>query len=410
MAIAAQAQRSALLIAADAVSIEAEDPVVVDQAPPEIKEWGRWRMPKLSWLPEGEIALTFQVGRDHYCDQGVEAPLFRSRDQGRTWLRGAWPHPRFRGFPAISQVHDGEYWCFPSTTGIEFDRARMPAPLATWGESGWIFAIHRLDGCPAEVQQWFRDLVALRWSPRTRRWSEEPLGWDHRGQLIFAYDDKPQKIPGLWGQKAYAEGPVVRLGRELLHADYWTLYEGEEGQLPQSWESWLLASSDNGRSWTRRSRLRPSIAGRMDCEPVIERSLDDAIVAVQRVESGQPMALSRSQDGGRTWSAAEHLIGYGVFPRLAQLENGVLVLAYGRAPGTWMSCSLDGGISWTKPHPLLAEDDALSRELGPSDGYTSLLALGSDSVLVTYGDRHHANARGERCKSILTRRVRVTPR
>jgi hypothetical protein len=406
----AQQQRDAKLIPADAVRVELDQPVVVDRAPPEIKEWGRWRMPKLSWLPDGELGLTFQLGRDHYCDQGDAAPLFRSRDQGRTWQRSEWPSPRFAGHPVISRLNDGDYWCFPSVTGIEFDPARIPPPIVTWNDSGCVFPIYRLADFPEEVQRWYRDLVALRWSPKTGRWSEEPVRWDHAGQLVFTYDDQPQKIPGVWGQKVYFETPVVRLGDELVHVDYWTLWEPTPGRSPQGWDSWLMVSRDNGRSWMRRSRLTAPTGGRMDCEPVVERTLDDGLVGVIRTEPGQPMQLVRSRDRGHTWTAAENLIGYGVFPWLQQLDNGVLVLAYGRAPGTWMSFSLDGGVSWTQPHALLEEDEKTLREHGSSDGYTSIVALDRDSVLVTYGDRNLVDPGGVRRKSILTRRVRVTPR
>jgi hypothetical protein len=139
-------------------------------------------------------------------------------------------------------------------------------------------------------------------------------------------------------------------------------------------------------------------------------TLDDGLVGVMRVERGHPMLLVRSRDRGHTWTQPENLLGYGVFPWLQQLENGVLVLTYGRAPGTWMTFSLDGGVSWTKPHALLDEDQQTLRELGSSDGYTSMVALDRDSFLVSYGDRHLKDERGERRKSILTRRVRVTPR
>jgi hypothetical protein len=402
--------REAKLIPADAVRVEAEAPVVVDRAPPEVKEWGRWRMPKLSWMPEGDLALTFQLGRDHYCDQGLPAPLFRSSDQGRTWRRAEWPSPRFAGHPVISRVHDGDYWCLPSGTGIELDPARIPKPFVTWNEGGCAFPIYRLGEFPAEVRDWFRDLVALRWSPATKRWSEEQVRWDHRDQCTFTYDDKPQKIPGVWSQKVYFETPAVRLGNELVHVDYWSLWEPTPGQAPQGWDSWLMVSSDNGRSWTRRSRLSAPTGGRMDCEPILERTLDDGLVGVMRVEPGHPMLLVRSRDRGHTWTQPENLLGYGVFPWLQQLENGVLVLTYGRAPGTWMTFSLDGGVSWTKPHALLDEDAQTLKEHGSSDGYTSMVALDRDSFLVSYGDRNLKDDRGERRKSILTRRIRVTPR
>jgi hypothetical protein len=404
--------RPANIIAADAVRVAMEPPVLVDQAPPELTEWGRWRLPYVSRLPDGDLALTFQIGRDHYCDQGLELPMFRSRDQGRTWRRDAWPHPGFRGFPVLSPVHEGEQWCFSSVRGIEYDRERMPKPVADWSGCALPFPMYRLADFPEDVQRWYRDLRALRWSPATKRWSEELLDYDHRGQLVFAYDDTAQQIPGLWGQKTYFQAPVVRLGSELLHADYWTQYLGEDGRVPLAFECSLMVSQDNGRSWRRRGTLAIAGRGQALVEPMITATPSGDLVGVIRVDGvpNHPMALVHSRDQGRTWSEMLALHGYGVFPQLLQLENGVLVLAYGRAPGTRLSFSLDGGRSWTAPTMLLEESEELTNRWRCSCGYTSLTALDSDRFLVAYGDRNRRNAQGQPAKAILTRRIAVTPR
>ena len=86
-------------------------------------------------LPGGELCVTFQVGRDHYCDQGILSPMFVSRDKGRTWQRSAWPHPGITGInPVISPVLDGEYFCIPAVTGIELDVKRLPKPIGSFGK------------------------------------------------------------------------------------------------------------------------------------------------------------------------------------------------------------------------------------------------------------------------------------
>jgi hypothetical protein len=407
----AASARAATIIPADAVRVRLDEPVLVDQAPPSLQIWGSYRIPKLSRLPDGDLCLSFQLGRDHYADQGDEAPFFRSSDHGRTWQRAQWPHPRFRGTgPVISRVHDGEYWCFPSTKGIEFQPEKLPPRLSTKIDA-WAFSKYRLSDCSEDVVRWYHDLVALRWTPATKQWREEPVGWDHRGQLFFVLDTPSQGITGVWGQKTFIECPLVPMGKDLLHVDYWTIYEADDGSAPVGWDSWLMVSSDNGRTWKRRSRLTKPTKGRMDGEPVIERTLSGDLVGVVRVEDGgaHPMLLVRSRDQGHTWSPEERLLSYGVLPRLLQLENGVLVLSYGRAPGTWMSFSLDGGRTWTKPTALLVESQELTDSWKCSCGYTSLIALDRDSFLVTYGNRHLPNAKGEPCKSILTRRVEVKP-
>jgi hypothetical protein len=392
------------IIAADAVKVRIEAPVLVDQAPPEVKQWGPYRMPKVYRMPGGELAVTFQVGRDHYCDQGIASPVFVSRDDGCTWERSKWPHPGFTGInPVVSAVLDGEYFCVPAVKGIELDVNKLPRPLDVRYDVGAGFQVRRLEGCPEEVVKWFKDIKAMRWSPKTRAWVQEQVQWDHRGRLLWSYDDKPQNIPGEWSQKVYFESPVVRAGRELLHTDYWTQYETTPGKVPASWQCYLMVSTDNGRSWTRRSTILTMPARDNPCEPVIEMNWRGEVVCVTRREKDQrnpTMLLTFSKDKGATWAPPRELFTFGVFPRLLRLDNGVLVLSFGR-PGMWLSFSLDGGHSWTRPQAVLTG--------GPSScGYTSLVALGRDSFLMAYSEFQRPNAKGQPAKAIMVRRVAIT--
>jgi hypothetical protein len=309
--------------------------------------------------------------------------------------------------PVIMPVHDGEFWCLPSGQGLRLDLARFPKRA---GEIGVYvgFSLYRLDECPEDVRRWFMDTKAVRWSPATKEWTEEQMRWDHRGQLLWCNEDRPNRQPGVWGQRVYFEGPAVCLGSELVYADYWTTYE-TDGCLPETFECWLMASADNGRSWARRSRLTVTPRGDSPCEPVVELNDRGELVGVMRREAGSwndgktrnpSMYLVHSADRGHTWSERRTLFGFGVFPRLLQLANGVLVLSFGR-PGVHLSFSLDGGRSWTEPRALISDWETC--------GYTSLLALDRDSFLVAYQDNDLPDAQGRPCKSILTRRVTVAP-
>jgi len=393
-------RKTAPVIAADVVKVRMEEPVLIDQASPTVKEWGPYRMPKVYRMPGGELCLTFQVGRDHYCDQGIASPMFVSRDKGATWQRSQWPHPGFTGInPVLSPVLDGEYLSIPAVKGIELDLGRLPKPICTIDICAG-FPLRRLADCPEDVVRWFHDIKAVRWSPKTKAWTQEQVRWDHRGQLIETYNDTPQKIPGDWSQKVYFESPIVRCGKELLHADYWTMYESRSGQAPLAWQASLMVSTDNGRSWTRRSNIATMPARDSLAEPVIELNQAGELVCVTRREKDQrnpSMFLMHSKDRGYTWTERQELFDFGVFPRLLQLENGVLVLSFGR-PGVWLSFSLDGGHSWTQKQAVLT---------GPSCGYTSLLALGKDTFLLAYSDFERPNAKGQPAKAILVRKISV---
>jgi hypothetical protein len=153
----------------------------------------------------------------------------------------------------------------------------------------------------------------------------------------------------------------------------------------------------------------PHAAGRNGFgEPASVVLRDGSLLVVLRTTDGLgvgPMYLTRSLDGGSSWSPPRAFRPTGVMPRLLRLGNGVLVLSSGR-PGADLSFSLDGhGEQWTALQPLVrlaspgVQDD--------SCGYTSLLALDEETFLVAYSWFKRPDASGVPRKAVLVRRVTV---
>ena len=408
----------------DIVNVTMEAPILVDQAPAILDpntpfavtagaiKWGRYRMPKIFRLPDNAIALTYSMAIDHYYDQGRVSPFFVSRDEGKTWEKEPWPHLGLSGMhPVVSPIFNGEFYTIPARNGINLDEHAMPEPAVqsrnpyNVGYKAYPFA-----DCPKDVTDWYRGVKAMRWTPAAG-WQEEALGWDHDGQYVWSYEDKPQNIPGYWGQALYLEHPILRSGNELLVGEYWTQYANPDGSIPANFNCYLLVSDDNARTWKRRSAMvafhRPAY------EPTIEENRAGEIVCVIRTDGVVPsgtvneaasMFITFSKDRGFTWDAPKPVLGYGVFPQLLQLDNGVMVLSYGRDAGTRVAFSLDGGHTWSRHRMIIDEAGKAS-----SCGYTSLLPLGPDTFLLAYGDIHCQNADGVECKSILVRQITVRP-
>lgn len=93
-----------------------------------------------------------------------------------------------------------------------------------------------------------------------------------------------------------------------------------------------------------------------------------------------PLIVSRSNDGGRTWSRATPMTqARGCFPRLARTDSGLLALTYGGlAFPRWGNCiafSDDNGATWT---------DEINFAPFLSTGYTDIIALSSNEFLCTF--------------------------
>jgi hypothetical protein len=272
--------------------------------------------------------------------------------------------------------------------------------------------MYRLKDCPQDLVDWMRDMKAVRWSAKTKKWEQESIQWDHRAQLV-----RDNNSEG-YTQKVMLEAPIVRLGDELLLAQNFMWYQTDPERPPLSHECHLMVSKDNGRSWKIRSTFyRESTRNDGTGEPAIVVNRDGDLVGVLRTDRGKqtPMYLLHSKDKGNTWSKPEKLFAFGVQPVLLQLDNDVLVLSFGR-PGNWISFSLDGGYSWTEPRAVLYKGQTdyarlvtkpVRADSNQTGGYTSLLELGKDSFLIAYTDFNYPNNNSQKCKTILVRRIVV---
>ena len=124
-------------------------------------------------------------------------------------------------------------------------------------------------------------------------------------------------------------------------------------------------------------------------EPVMEILKDGTIYCIVRTEHTVPSAMYRctSKDNGKTWSDFEPFTINGVFPRLLELKNGVMVLASGR-PGLQLRLSLDGkGAEWTDPIEMLPFMEAYNpNQLNVTCGYAGLLEAGANSFYIVYSE------------------------
>ena len=125
----------------------------------------------------------------------------------------------------------------------------------------------------------------------------------------------------------------------------------------------IVRSSDRGQSWDfvhafDAHALKP-VYGPADRpldegfnEADLVRLANGDLLCMFRTGSYSPMHMSRSEDGGRTWSTPVNVGWQGVKPRLELLPNGVLACAagrgaYGHPQVTHVTLSLDGaGRHW----------------------------------------------------------------
>ncbi len=118
----------------------------------------------------------------------------------------------------------------------------------------------------------------------------------------------------------------------------------------------VIGSHDRGETWHYLSTvafdLDPGSDRRLNgfCEPGLLVLPGGEILCF--IRSGgtwnstfTPLYLSRSIDGGRSWSHADEIADRGVWPNACRMASGVLAVAYGRT-GDWLAFSVDEGHHW----------------------------------------------------------------
>ena len=154
----------------------------------------------------------------------------------------------------------------------------------------------------------------------------------------------------------------------------------------------VVFSHDNGRTWqdpvtvASYHMVRPSssaVTEGFDEADIVLTASGDLVIAMRtggrnndcKDYKSSPIYISRSSNGGKTWTKPTPINTIGSNPNLVALQNGVLVMTFGR-PAAWLMFSADNGKTWRNK-------TALSRS---TDNYTDLVPIASDKVLALYFD------------------------
>ncbi len=214
----------------------------------------------------------------------------------------------------------------------------------------------------------------------------------------FSHDN-----PALYGRRAFFTGPGVAIQLSADHRiapnrlvvpvlgmqDRWA-HEQQRGQF-----NTFLFSDDQGVSWQAGGTV--PIGNYPNSEPsVVELSNGDLLLNI-RVEGKYFRVVSRSKDGGKTWSMAERFEG---LPAYDQVHSGLLRYSFARHDPTQTNRILfcfPNGQADEKGRPRrenmsvwLSYDEhkswAVKKVINPGPSFYSNLAMLSDgAILLVYG-------------------------
>lgn len=309
--------------------------------------------PTLARGADGRLHIRFatRVVASHIDPRGGHVSLV-SDDDGDTWQPG-------EGEPSDATWSDGEGTItIPAANGWRY----APAPERDHLEARGLEVRNVPDGSVAYAE----GCVVRRSTDGGRTYQEASLETPPQA-LVMNFHDVASVV-------RYDEHTLMRAvyGRPVPNVRFY--------------EVWLLRSENDGRTWAW-STLASDPERKVGLgETSLLRTGSGDLLAMMRAEPVREhphLRLSRSSDGGRTWSAPINTQIAGHPPHLLRLPGGEIVCSYGYRQdpmGIRTVMSRDDGHTWSAPRVL--RDDGHGQ--GGDLGYPITVARRDGSLLTVY--------------------------
>ena len=409
------------------MNVTVADPVVVAQTEKRSHPWGVWQFPNIVRIKEGMLVITYQKHVDSATLDTVKkihsSGTCVSYDKGTTWepITEEFNHIGLRGSCLLSNG-DTIYVQGPPSEDIPKKSLPAPSGQCSNGYNG-VYTVRNSVKMPK------RPHYLMRRSAGKDVWERVSISIDDAGGGITCYDP-PKKLHAVVHWKKFMQ--IVELQDNSLLALAYGYRLAQDRKPYPKFICWCLKSNDKGLTWKFNGIIAQNDKHPLSgfTEPCAVVLRDGSLLAVLRTECAKTGAMyrTRSLDGGKTWDAPRKLWPFGVLPRILVLDNGVIVLAFGR-PGAHLLFSQDGeGKKWESFTPLVKESFRGTGMKGESygyqkgedpkgrpkqtrtSGYMGLIATGPNSFLVAYDQFDYPNKEGKPRKAILVRKVTVIPR
>lgn len=390
-------------MAKKSTDIQISPPVVVAQAPAHIKDWGPWQFPYIERLYDGRLHIQYWVGADHASDYGSEKSGHAvSSDNGITWYKD--DDVFFQGVllangDRLSPVHK------PS---IPVDKLDLPVPVGSKPASyaGHLDPAYHYYDCSEMNKELMDFWMQQRYIPEKGYRATEKASVDIPDHAIYSVD-KLLVFPVMWCGIHVADDGT-------LYTPMYTINRIKNNEVSKSWYITILISNDNGYNWRLLSEIEYQPNKQVDSlwdkrdgfsEPFLSFMPDGSMLCLIRTSDGNgigPLYCSKSNDKGKTWSRPEVFDDLGVLPKLLVLKNGITLASYGR-PGFYIRATSDpSGEIWDNRIQILKPAD---NSVANTCAYSDMIALDDSTALVVYSDFDYPDKNGEKCKTILARKI-----
>lgn len=392
--------------------IELSEPVIVAMGPDATTAgWGPYQFPYLWKAPDGRLLYTFNAGQDSVTAYGEEPICCISEDGGKSWKKVAKKEvDHLLGL----QLPNGELLRFENQPSLPAEGMALPQPVATSVKGFTAYAVRELP----------EGLCKKTWE-FTRMNEAHPKGVREQATLNW-----PNLFVSVAKDVLIQPHPAGRL-RLAPDGSLWMPHYAPLGIDPQTGKvdslhmsNYLLRSRDNGHTWDVAAYLpyppeTPEDVREGYTENDIAFAPDGSMLRLIRThvnyakQAFEPMLITRSTDGARSWSEPEEFDFTGVWPALLTLPCGVTLATYGR-PGLFLRATDDPSCRKWEDRIELIHSDRIPNAPGSvvnmaTCSYTDLIPLDDYTAGLAYSDFTVRDENGTPRKTMMFRTIRCIP-
>ena len=400
------------------------------------EKWGVYAIPRLWRDVDGELVVCFNGEADSgVFEKCVPDLYFVSIDEGETWHRiqdgdSRYDTRYFTGInPPFVRIKNGDLIGVKAKENLSqiLDVGFIKEYEVPCGSS--IVRIYRYGDLPKECI----GLELYRKSGQNETFEDIKIDFPEREIMVVA-KGKTSDCDGWVDLTEYVQSnpfssPYFTGITELSDGGLAAIAHGQTPSVfdRQCEDAYLMVSEDNGKTWSMRSVIASEPGMPFGCcgdggEMSLALCSNGNLICAMRTDmsiKGYPCdtLICISEDNGYTWTKPKKVADSSVTPHVVALDNGVVVLIYGR-PGVHFKVSEDYGKTWSGSYPIIGK--TLSEELYDGKSYmdakyfdtvsysnTFVEKLSDQSILVLYNNLKYDDGDGKNHKAAFVRKITI---
>lgn len=405
------------------------------------QKWGVYCIPRLWRLQDGTLVIRFNGEQDTFNlnELNIAKNLYYiSKDDGETWEFDPDGEQKYDtstllgiGSPFVT-LPNGNIIAFKDKDNCKPIKNTKHQKEFIFPNGGSVYYTYKYGDIPEECKG--LEMLTYKTPTSSPEISKVELNFDEREIYVNAMAiTRGEHIPvEQYIRPFFCHNPYITGLNVLSNGELVALSGGQNPKVFDRYcsEVYLMVSNDNGLTWEKRSTVAsddknvPYGYGGDAIETSLCLAKNGDLICAMRMDlsidpkRSKPICdtmLAISHDNGYTWDAPFSVSDSSITPQVISLDNGIIVVAYGR-PGVHFKYSEDFGKTWSDSYSIIGLTLEQERAIGRDDSdskyfdtcsYSNLFIekISEDSFIVLTTDLKYDDGDGQNHKAGFIRKI-----